>query len=612
MSLFKKGVKEEGNAPVATVKRRKWKKKTVVLMVAALAAVIAVGILCWKLFFAQEERQIRTGETTFGALSATIEGTGVTLPNDSVTYTTASSSEILEVCVSAGDTVKEGDLLYRQDDSEIDEEIDEYKDEIGENEDSLMDYYDQLEELYEEMGNLTVTAPVTGHLLEVKAEEGDTVRVGDTLAVLVDDAAMTLKQYFSYAYEDQVYVGIEAMVSIPGLMLNKTGTVTEIHKVERITAEGTKCFAVTVEVANPGALTEGMEAGGYLLADDGGKLYPAIEGTLEYAAAETITAKASGEITSCPVQAYQRVTTGERLFVIDGDSYETQLKNLNTQISRAEEKIATLNERIAEAEEKRENFAVRSEIDGTVIMVSVREGTTTQAGRTAVMIYNLDLMSITVNIDELDIEYVTAGMDVTIVRSGAESDQVWTGTVSEVSLEASNSGGVSTFPVTIDIPSGGELSAGVSVSYYIRTGDSEEGVLAPVAAVQYTDEGTCLFVQADSRPENAIDLESADLPEGFYAVPVETGTSNAQYTRILSGAEEGMTLFLGYVQKAPGGGNTTSQGSGADSEFPQMGQMPDFSGGQMPNFSGGNMPSFGGSGGGMSGMGGGGGMGPRG
>lgn len=610
MSLFKKGVKEEGNAPVATVKRRKWKKKTVVLMVAALAAVIAVGILCWKLFFAQEERQIRTGETTFGALSATIEGTGVTLPNDSVTYTTASSSEILEVCVSAGDTVKEGDLLYRQDDSEIDEEIDEYKDEIGENEDSLMDYYDQLEDLYEEMGSLTVTAPVAGHLLEVKAEEGDTVRVGDTLAVLVDDAAMTLKQYFSYAYEDQVYVGMEAMVSIPGLMLNKTGTVTEIHKVERITAEGTKCFAVTVEVANPGALTEGMEAGGYLLADDGGKLYPAIKGTLEYAAAETITAKASGEITSCPVQAYQRVTAGERLFVIDGDSYETQLKNLNTQISRAEEKIATLNERIAEAEEKRENFAVRSEIDGTVIMVSVREGTTTQAGRTAVMIYNLDLMSITVNIDELDIEYVTAGMDVTIVRSGAESNQVWTGTVSEVSLEASNSGGVSTFPVTIDIPSEGELSAGVSVSYYIRTGDSEEGVLAPVAAVQYTDEGTCLFIRADSRPENAIDLESADLPEGFYAVPVETGTSNAQYTRILSGAEEGMTLFLGYVQRAPGGGNTTSQGSGANSEFPQMG-LTDFSGGQMPNFGGGNMPSFGGSGGGMPGMGGGG-MGPRG
>ena len=612
MSLFKKGVTEEGNAPVTTAKRRKWKKKTVVLMVVALAAVIAVGILCWKLFFAQEERQIRTGETTFGALSATIEGTGVTLPNDSVTYTTASSSEILEVCVSAGDTVKEGDLLYRQDDSEIDEEIDEYKDEIGENEDNLMDYYDQLEELYEEMGNLTVTAPVTGHLLEIKAEEGDTVRVGDTLAVLVDDAAMTLKQYFSYAYEDQVYVGMEAMVSIPGLMLNKTGTVTEIYKVERITAEGTKCFAVTVEVANPGALTEGMEAGGYLLADNGGKLYPAIGGTLEYAATKTITAQASGEITSCPVQAYQRVTAGEQLFVIAGESYETQLKNLNTQISRAEEKLATLNERIAEAEEKRENYAVRSEIDGTVIMVSVREGTTTQAGRTAVMIYNLDSMSITVNIDELDIEYVTAGMDVTIVRSGAESNQVWTGTVSQVSLEASNSGGVSTFPVTIDIPSEGELSAGISVSYYIRTGDSEEGVLAPVAAVQYTDEGTCLFIRADSRPENAIDLKSADLPEGFYAVPVETGTSNARYTRILSGAEEGMTLFLGYVQRAPGGGNTTSQGSGANSEFPQMGQMPDFSGGQMPNFGGGNMPSFGGSGGGMPGMGGGGGMGPRG
>ena len=171
-----------------------------------------------------------------------------------------------------------------------------------------------------------------------------------------------------------------------------------------------------------------------------------------------------------------------------------------------------------------------------------------------------------------------------------------------MSLEASSSGGVATFPVTIEIESGGALSAGVSVSYYLSTGDSdalEEGVLAPVNAVQYTDEGTVLFVQADSRPDNAVDLEGVEVPDGFYAVPVETGSSNANYIRILSGVEEGTTVFLGYQQSAPSGGDSTSQ-SGGEEEF-----SFDMNGGGMPDFSGG----MSGGGGGMPGGGGGGPMG---
>lgn len=559
MSFFKKNASQEGAAAAVKAPRGKLSLKKIIGMIFALTVLAAAGIFCWKLFFSAEEKQIRTGQTTFGALSASIEGTGATMPYDSVSYTTASNTEILEVCVSAGDTVEVGDLLYRQDDSEIDEEIDEYRDEIAENEDSLTDYYSQLEDLYEEMGNLRVSAPVSGHLQSVQVEQGDTVRVGDILAVLVDDATMKLTQYFSYGYEDQIHLGMAATVSVPDLMRSFTGTVTDIKKVERVTGEGVRTFAVTVTIDNPGALTESMSASGCLITDGGEKIYPSVEGSLEYAATKTLKAEAEGEITTCNAVDYQKVSAGESLFAIDGAAYETQLKNLNTQITRAKEKIATLTERIADSEEKRESFEVRSEIAGTVIMCTVKKGDKPQSGRTAVMVYNLDSMSIQVNIDELDIGYVKNGMEVTIVRSGAETNETYVGTVTEVSLEASNSGGVATFPVTISIPSQGALSAGVSVSYYINTGDTEEGVLAPVNAVQYTDEGTCLFIQSDKRPDNAVDLENADIPEGYYAVPVETGTSNAQYIRILSGVEEGTTLFLGYIRSAPSGGDSTSQ-----------------------------------------------------
>ena len=127
----------------------------------------------------------------------------------------------------------------------------------------------------------------------------------------------------------------------------------------------------------------------------------------------------------------------------------------------------------------------------------------------------------------------------------------------------------------------------------IDTGDGEgtgETVLTPLSALCTYDDGYYLLVQADSRPDNAVDLEGVEVPDGFYAVPVETGSSNANYIRILSGVEEGVEVFTRYQQTAPSGGDTTSQGQSEEqSGFPGGGEMPDFSGGEMPDF-GGGMP----------------------
>ena len=137
------------------------------------------------------------------------------------------------------------------------------------------------------------------------------------------------------------------------------------------------------------------------------------------------------------------------------------------------------------------------------------------------------------------------------------------------------------------------------MSYYISTGDDEEGVLVPLAALKSTDEGTCVFVKADTRPDNAIDLEDGVVPDGFYAVPVEVGATNSQYARIVSGVEADTEVFTRYQNAAPTGGDTTSQG--VDGEEQEGFPGGDFGGGQMPDF-GGQMPDFsGGTSGGMSG-----------
>lgn len=557
--------------------RRKFPIKRAVALIVAAAVVVGGGFGIKTLFFQNETQTALTETTTYGSLSTVIEGTGTTMPADSVTYTTASTTEITGVYVSAGDTVEAGDLLYTQDDSELDEEIEEYQDELTELQNTLSDASDQLSELNERLSDLKVTAPFSGRITDVTVRTGDTVGSGTKLATLVDDSKMTLTQYFSYAYEDRVYVGMKAGVSIASLMTTLDGTVTEIKKVDRVTAEGTRCFAVTVTLDNPGALTEGMSGAGYLLTDGGEKLYPAVEGTLEPYASEDITATESGKLTAVNVDDYETVTAGTTLFVIDGSDLEDQVETTQRSITQTQEKITQTQEKITEAEEKRSDYQVTAEISGKIIMVGVQEGEAPrQAGQTAVTLYNLDAMTITANIDELDIDNITMGMEVDITQSGAESDTHYTGTVTAISYEATNTNGVAYFPITITIPSEGALSAGVNVSYTITVGDESEGVLAPIAALKSTSEGTCLFVKADTRPDNAVDLEDGVVPDGFYAVPVETGVSNSQYVRILSGVEEGVEVFTRYQQAAPSGGDTTSE-SGEEQEFQGMG---DFSGGR--------------------------------
>ena len=586
--------KAEGSAPPERKPGRRLtvRRGAALLLVLALAAGAALGGKA--LFFSGEEQTPLTEQTTYGSLSTTLSGTGTTMPADSVTYTTASEAEITGVYVSAGDTVEVGELLYTQDDSELDDQIEEYQDQITEQENQLDDYQEQLAQLQEEIAALTVTAPFAGRITDVAVDVGDNVAAGTKLATLVDDSQMCLTQYFSYAYEDQVYVGMKAGVSVASLMLNQEGTVTDIQMVDRVTAEGTHCFAVTVTLDNPGAFTEGMTGAGYLVADSGEKLYPSVEGELEYRRSQDLTAEVGGEVTGIGAVDYEQVSAGAVLVQLDGADYQKQVESVNKQITQTQEKIVQLQEKIAEAEEKRSDYAVTAELAGKIIMVNVREGESPrEAGQTAVVLYNLDSMTITANIDELDIDGIAMGMEVDITQSGAESDTHYTGTVTEISYEATNSNGVAYFPITITIPSGGALSAGVNVSYSITVGDESEGVLAPIAALKSTSQGTCLFVKADAAPDNAVELEDGVVPDGFYAVPVETGVSNSRYVRILSGVEEGVEVFTRYQQTAPSGGDTTSQGQSEEqSGFPGGGEMPDFGGG-MPGGMGGGMPGGG-------------------
>lgn len=593
----KEARQDAGDAPKK--KRRKLTKKKIIAL--SCAGVFLVGATVGLIaLFSEEELPAVTGTITYGALDQEISGTGTTTPADSVTYSLPSSdAEVTGWYVEAGDEVKEGDLLFEQDDSAVDDEIADLEYQILEYEIEIDEARENLSEAYSGLAGLTVTAPFSGRVTGLTVEVGDDVSPGMALAYIADTSAMVITQYFSYIYEEQIYEGMAATISVPDSALSLSGTVTDVKYVSYTTSTGLECFAVTVRVDSPPAsLEDEAAAEAWLTADDGTPIYPAEGGgTLGYASKRTLTSEASGTVSAVYVSDYQNVTSGATLLTIDSDSYETQIESLENQIETYEKLIEELNEDIEDAEDSRENYKRYSEISGRVISANyqqLRDGTVTGS----VSVYDLTNMTITVNFDELDVELLSEGMSVDIYRETSSGYEEYEGEITHISLEATNSNGVATFAGEITIYSNGELSAGVNVSYYVDTGGTSEGLLAPVSAVKSYDEGYYLIVQSDSRPAGAIEVD-AEYPGGYYAVPVEVGASNDEYAVITSGnVEEGDTVFLRYQQKAPSGGDSTSQGGGSDSGSMAM---PDFGGGGgMPDFSGG-----GGGGGGMPSMGGG-------
>lgn len=568
------------------------KKKLLLILVLVLMAAAAFGI--YHLFFKQEEKVAITGKTTFGTLNEAIEGSGTTTPADSVSYEI--NGTVLEWYVEAGDEVQAGDLLYVLDSSEA-------EDDILENEVELEELYEQLADLQESIAGQVVTAPFSGRVESIQAKEGKNVQNGAALANLVDDTYMKATLYFSYAYQNDISVGSSVTASFPDQMLTLTGTVTDVRYVDYTTTEGMKCFAVTIRVENPGSLTEGTTVTCWLDKGDGTYIYAVDDGKLEYNQSESITAGASGELTSIAVVDYQRVSAGQTLFVIDASGYETQLETVQKQIKNYEEKIADLQEAIAT------EYTRYADISGQVVTAAYSSNRMTGTDMGTVVIYNQDSMQISINVDELDADLLEEGMEVTVYRTTSSNTVFYPATLTYLSLEAtSSSSGVSTFAAKITIDSQGKLSSGVTVYYSIDAsggGGTDETVLAPLNALCSYDDGYYLLVQSDKKPADAIDPKEVggsvtEYPDGYYAVPVKVGNYNGSYIQILSGVEEDATLFLRYMNAAPSGGDTTSNVAGDE----QSGMMG-FGSGQMPDFSQmgqmGGMPSSGGSFGGNAG-----------
>ena len=524
--------------------RKKLTKKQKRLITAAIAIVIIAAIVTSLAKFlngGEGEVQILTTPVSIGSITSTVEGSGTAKAKESKSINIATAGTVMDVFVNEGDWVDVGTPLFTIDSPGARTAVDKARQEVEARQKTLDQYI-------EAGDNLTVRAEFAGKLIDVKdiPEVGEEIGSGTTLAQLVDDHTLKLEQYYSYAYEHDIYVGQSVTVSIPAVMEQLPGRVTEVHKVSRISPEGSKLFQVMVELSNPGTLGAEMSASAVIEAN-GQTIYPYEQGELAYNRSIAVTAKVSGKVEWEHILNYMDVGAGQELMRITGDANDVEIYN-------AEEALKTAQEDLEKAEENLANLNAVAPISGTVIGLTISPGMEIQANTAVISIADTTTIQVTAQVDERNISYIKAGMFVDINQWG----DTYSGFVETVSLNPDYENGAAMYPATILVDNTeGRMYTGGSVTYSLVASESEGCLTLPIQCVKYVPDPetgenlSVVFVETAERPENAVDVDISSLnvpEEGFFAVPVETGISDKYNVEILSGVNEGDIVFMQKLQ----------------------------------------------------------------
>lgn len=516
--------------PADKKKRRRLIRRIIALVV--VIALIAGGVVMFRKKGGGSS-EVGTAEVSYGAINSMVDGSGLVKAKNSETISLTTAGTVMDVFVEEGQQVEQGDPLFTIDSPNASAEVQKARDEVE-------GYQKQINTLQKDIAGLNLSPSYAGKLMDVVTlNPGDEISKGTKVATLADDTRMRLEQYYSYAYAGELKAGQKVQVSIPALMTTVEGTVEAVHMVNRITPEGSKLFSAEIVVPNEGVLAKDMVA--TATATVGGEtVYPYEAAKLEYYRVGDLNSTVSGTVISSSLVDYLSVTPGQVLVRIDGEDSETEIFTAQQALAEAQKKLEA-------AQKNLDNCNAVAPISGQVIGLSVTPGQELQANSTLVTISDTSTVTISATVDERNISYIKTGMSVNLDQWGTSAF----GTVETVSLSSTVNNGVASYPITISADNTeGTLQVNSYVNYEIQASQNDNCLMVPIQAVRTVgledgSSATVVYVQADSRPDNALELpyQDEEIPSGFYPVQVEIGIQDTYNVEIKSGVNDGDTVF---------------------------------------------------------------------
>ena len=187
-------------------------------------------------------------------------GSGQFAPNSRQTVTAQTSGEVTAIHVTAGSQVDAGTALVTLGGGEADSALESASVTLENAKLSLRRCQETLE-------NYTITAPISGTVIEKALKEGDKVNSMDsgTLTTLFDLSRLKLQMNVSELNIGQVQVGQEVEITAEALPGETYHGRVEKVSINGTTTNGFTTYPVTIEVEEYGQLTPGMNVSAQII-----------------------------------------------------------------------------------------------------------------------------------------------------------------------------------------------------------------------------------------------------------------------------------------------------------------------------------------------------------
>lgn len=521
-------------------KNKKMRKRrvvrTVLIIIAVIAAILVTAVIVLRKQveerFASAAAEVQSYTVTTGTINTVVSGSGTLTEVDLDERILPAGVEVTEVLVEAGDLVSEGDLLAKVDMATVMT--------------ALSDLQEKLEDLDDDIASAKgdtvssyISAGVSGRVKRIFAEVGM-----DVSGCMAENGALAIVSLDGYMAAD---IETEALAKGDTVRVLREDGTTEISGKVSVAAGGEATVLVTDNGPKFDEEITVLDAEGSEIGK--GKLY--IHNPL------AVTGYA-GTINSIAVSENASVSSWSTLFKLKDTSFSANYDTLLRERAELEEELLELLTIYRDG-------AVLSPMDGMVSSVEYDEDVGSIAGmETALLtLYPNVSMRITIGIDETDILALEEGQEAEVEVSSV-SEELFTGLVTEISKVADTSSGVTQYSAKVTLDKAEGMLPGMTASVDVKIEGVENALIIPVDALHQTSAISYVYTTYDEETKQYGGM-----------VEVTTGMQNDSYVEILSGLNEGDTVWYTEQENAFSffGGMSGMGGMGGMSGMSGMGNM---------------------------------------
>ncbi len=285
-----------------------------------------------------------------------------------------------------------------------------------------------------------------------------------------------------------------------------------------------------------------------------------ISGSVEPYQIQQVVFRSTGAVTSVNVEEGDRVNEGDLLATIDDTSQRYEIANIENLIAGARLEGAASQLKLYEMQlELRKNnleyTRAYANFDGVVASVAVDEGDYAEAGTVVIILVDTSRLKATVEIDEIDMQSVTDGMEATLNFDAVPNEDVlaYLDYIPMLGRTTSQGIGVMDVELVIDDPPAG-IAPGYTFAGTISSGSERTSLVIPTIAVSENRTGDSVVRKKGSDGEiTAVVVKVKYLGEGMSEV---VGGDLKAGDVILTGTSEGSSSTSFRVPgTGPGGGS---------------------------------------------------------